>query len=159
MYVGQNFGAGFYNDHHFHFGYHIYAAAVLSRFDYVWAKKYYEHVLLFVRDIANPSPQDPYFPTWRHKDWYLGFSWASGIVTTRGLPYPNGRNQESVSESINAYEAIALYGDVMTNVFEGSRAPLDVKNRRIAERINDMGRLLYGNNKDINVLSYHISKS
>ena len=24
---GQNFGAGFYNDHHFHFGYHIYAAA------------------------------------------------------------------------------------------------------------------------------------
>jgi endo-1,3(4)-beta-glucanase len=25
---GQNFGAGFYNDHHYHFGYHIYAAAV-----------------------------------------------------------------------------------------------------------------------------------
>ena len=81
---------------------------------------------------------------WRHKDWYLGFSWASGIVTARGLAYPNGRNQESVSESINAYEAIALYGDVMTRVFEGSRLPTDIKNHRIAERINDMGRLLFG---------------
>jgi endo-1,3(4)-beta-glucanase len=27
---GQNFGAGFYNDHHFHFGYHIYAAAGMT---------------------------------------------------------------------------------------------------------------------------------
>jgi endo-1,3(4)-beta-glucanase len=26
--MGQNYGAGFYNDHHYHFGYHIYAAAV-----------------------------------------------------------------------------------------------------------------------------------
>lgn len=38
---------------------------------------------------------------------------------TAGLPYPNGRNQESVSESINAYESLALYGAVMTQVFEG----------------------------------------
>jgi endo-1,3(4)-beta-glucanase len=29
---GQNFGAGFYNDHHYHFGYHIYAAAVGKKF-------------------------------------------------------------------------------------------------------------------------------
>ncbi len=26
--LGQNFGQGFYQDHHFHFGYHLYAAAV-----------------------------------------------------------------------------------------------------------------------------------
>jgi endoglucanase Acf2 len=30
---------------------------------------YAEHVLMYARDFANPSPQDPYFPTWRHKDW------------------------------------------------------------------------------------------
>lgn len=29
----------------------------------------------------------------RHFDWYLGHSWASGIVTS-----PNGKNQESTSE-------------------------------------------------------------
>ena len=68
---GQNFGAGFYNDHHFHFGYHIYAAAVVSKFDRKWGKRFFQHVLLLIRDIANPSPQDPYFPTWRHKDWYV----------------------------------------------------------------------------------------
>ena len=28
--AGSNFGAGFYNDHHFHFGYHIFAAAVVA---------------------------------------------------------------------------------------------------------------------------------
>jgi hypothetical protein len=26
--MGQNFGQGFFQDHHYHFGYHIYAAAV-----------------------------------------------------------------------------------------------------------------------------------
>ena len=35
---------------------------------------------------------------------YLGFSWASGVVTIDGKPYPNGRNEESSSESISAYE-------------------------------------------------------
>lgn len=110
--AGQNFGAGFYNDHHYHFGYHIYAAAVMSKFDNKWGREYYEHVLMLIRDIANPSRDDPFFPTWRHKDWYLGFSWASGIVTIDGKPYPNGRNQESSSEAISAYEAVALFGDV-----------------------------------------------
>lgn len=57
-----------------------------------------------MRDIANPSGDDPFFPAWRHKDWYLGFSWASGVVTIEGKPYPNGRNEESSSESISAYE-------------------------------------------------------
>jgi len=46
----------------------------------------------------------------------LGFSWASGIVTTiQGKPYPNGRNQESASEAIAAYEAVALYGQAMVS--------------------------------------------
>ena len=66
---GQNFGAGFYNDHHYHFGYHIYAAAILCKYDHAWARQYYDHVLMLVRDIANPSDSDPYFPTFRHKDW------------------------------------------------------------------------------------------
>lgn len=136
--MGQNFGAGFYNDHHYHFGYIIYAAAVVCKFNHAWCKKYHEHVSLLIRDIANPSKDDPFFPTFRHKDWYLGFSWASGIVTIQGNPYPNGRNQESSSEAISAYEAVALYGDVSAKAFSG----VDSEKYGSALRMRDMGRLL-----------------
>jgi len=38
-------------------------------------------------------------------------------VTIGGEAYPNGRNQESVSEAIAAYEAVALLGEVLSHVF------------------------------------------
>ena len=75
----------------------------------------FENVLLLVRDIANPSENDLYFPLFRHKDWFQGSSWASGI------PYPaylNGKNQESSSEAIAAYEGVALFGKVMHVIWE-----------------------------------------
>lgn len=111
---GLNFGNAFYNDMHFHYGYHIYGAAVVSYFDPDWGRQMWEQVLLYIRNIANPSDADTYFPTWRHKDWFQGHSWASGIAT---LP-PNGKNQESSSESIAAYEAIALYGKAMKSAWK-----------------------------------------
>ena len=49
---------------------------------------------------------DPYFTQWRYFDWYVGHAWAGGI-----FPIPEGRNQESTSESINAWYAIQLYGE------------------------------------------------
>lgn len=84
LFAGQNFGTGFYNDHHFHYGYFIYAAAVLARLSPSWTRAHHERVLVLIRDIANPSTHDPFFTTFRHKDWYLGSSWASGIVTNQG---------------------------------------------------------------------------
>lgn len=66
---GENFGAGYYNDHHYHFGYHIYASAVVAKFNHTWGRSFHQHVLLLVRDIVNPSEKDNYFPQWRHKDW------------------------------------------------------------------------------------------
>ena len=140
--AGQNFGAGFYNDHHYHFGYHIYAASVVARFDPSWGRRFFEHVMMLIRDIANPSTQDPYFPTFRHKDWYLGFSWASGIVTIQGQPYPNGRNQESSSEAISAYEAVALFGDTMAKIFNDSGDDSDLVPLDASQRVREMGRLL-----------------
>lgn len=50
------------------------------------------------------------------QDWFLGSSWALGIPTLGGVPYTNGRNQESSSEAVNAYDAVALYGHVMAQV-------------------------------------------
>jgi hypothetical protein len=58
-------------------------------------------------DIANPlakgeqgasGPASPHFPLARHKDFYDGHSWASGL-----FDQANSKSQESVSEATNAY--------------------------------------------------------
>ena len=100
-----------YNDHHFHYGYHIYAAAVVAKHRPEWAREYFERILLYIRDIANPSADDQYFPQFRQKDWYLGNSWAAGLMSMELSPH--GREQESSSEAIAAFEGIALYGNAM----------------------------------------------
>lgn len=84
----------------------------MAHFDEDWAKQYFDKVMLLVRNIANPSKQDKYFPLFRHKDWFRGFSWASGVANP---PYLNGKNQESSSEAIAAYESVAVYGQVMVS--------------------------------------------
>jgi endo-1,3(4)-beta-glucanase len=108
--AGLNFGTGFYHDHHFHYGYFIYAAAVIAAYDRdprrSWSRKHHQKVLMLIRDIANPTREDIHFPMCRHKDWFMGSSWANGIEA----PNPNGRNQESSSEAVAAYEGVALYG-------------------------------------------------
>lgn len=108
--AGQNFGNGFYNDHHFHYGYFIYSAAVLAKFRPDWERHWRPQILTLIRDYANPSSADSKFPLARHKDWFMGFSWAGGIKFE-----PLGRNQESVSEAINSYYAVACYGTVIAN--------------------------------------------
>jgi len=132
---GLNFGNGFYNDHHFHYGYFIFSASVVAHFDPEWGKKYFEEILLLVRDIANPSETDTRFPLYRHKDWYQGSSWASGITMT----VANGKNQESSSEAIAAYEGVALYGQVMTEIW---RRDQDAQKVATSQQIADVGRLL-----------------
>ena len=81
-----------------------------------------------MRDIVNPSRLDPHFTTFRNKDWFLGSSWASGVVTNaQGQPYPNGRNEESSAEAVAAYEAVALLGQA------GMTAFLDVPDDSVTE--------------------------
>lgn len=135
---GLNFGNAFYNDHHFHYGYHIFAASVVAHFDKAWAMDNFENVLMLVRDIANPSEEDTSFPLFRHKDWYMGSSWASGV------PYPaflNGKNQESSSEAIAAYEAVALFGQVMNEIWEKEQHE---GNAAVSKQIANVGKLMAG---------------
>lgn len=94
-------------------------------------------MLLYIRDFANPSAEDKYFTQYRQKDWFLGSSWASGIVSAENSPH--GRNEESSSEAIAAYEAVALYGSVMADVF---RTSSDDEKLATAELIRDAGQLL-----------------
>ncbi|KAJ1994342.1 hypothetical protein H4R33_000303 [Dimargaris cristalligena] len=100
-----DFGNGVYNDHHFHYGYFVYAAAVIAKYDPTWLNQNQVAVMTLLRDYANPNHNDPYFPFLRQMDLFDGHSWASGI-----FPFADGRNQESTSESVNAYYAMYLWG-------------------------------------------------
>ena len=104
-------GNGYYNDHHYHWGYMIYAAAVLAHFDPSWANPAIrDSVNTLVRDIANPSASDTYFARFRHTDWFEGHSWPAGLASAE-----DGRNQESTSEATNAWYGVALWGQAIGN--------------------------------------------
>jgi endo-1,3(4)-beta-glucanase len=80
---GIDFGNTFYNDHHFHYGYFIYAAAVVGYLDPSWLTgENVDYINTMVRDIANPSAFDTFFPVFRNFDWYHGHSWAHGLYET-----------------------------------------------------------------------------
>jgi endo-1,3(4)-beta-glucanase len=132
--------SGYYNDHHFHYGYHIYAAAVVAKYDPEWGREYFDRVMLFVRDIATPSPNDKFFTQFRQKDFYLGSSWASGIISAENSPH--GRNEESSSEAIAAYEGVALYGQVMMDIFGKSSKKGDSNKQLVAKDVRDIGQFL-----------------
>lgn len=98
------------NDHHFHYGYFIRAAAEVARFDPDWAAVWGPQVELLIRDVASIVPNDPLFPRLRHFDPYAGHSWASGHAI-----FGDGNNQESSSEAMNAWYGIALWGAATKN--------------------------------------------
>lgn len=93
------------NDHHFHYGYFIRAAAEVARLDPAWAEKWGPMVKLLIRDIASPDRGDKMFPYVRCFDKYAGHSWASGDAA-----FADGNNQESSSESMNAWYGLILWG-------------------------------------------------
>lgn len=104
-----------YVDHMFHYGYYIYAASVVAALDPErqsptgWLALNKEKVNLLVRDIANPSLEDTYFPTVRTFDWFR----MQNIADTG--PDANGGNTESSSESINSNYALMAWGVVTEN--------------------------------------------
>jgi len=99
------------NDHHFHYGYFVRAAAEICRVDASWcsATNYGPMVELLIRDYAAPR-DDAMFPYLRNFDPAYGFSWASGHAN-----FVLGNNNESTSEAANAYGAIVLYGQITNN--------------------------------------------
>lgn len=99
------------NDHHFHYGYFVRAAAEICRVDAGWcgSTQYGPMVELLIRDYAA-GRDDAMFPYLRNFDPAYGFSWASGHAN-----FALGNNNESTSEAANAYGAIVLYGMITGN--------------------------------------------
>ncbi|KAK4665966.1 endo-1,3-beta glucanase [Podospora pseudopauciseta] len=104
---GADFGNSYYNDHHFHYGYFILTAAIIGHLDPSWIPANKAYVNMLVRDVANPSAADQYFPVWRNFDWYHGHSWAHGLFDTL-----DGKDQESSSEDTMASYALKMWGTV-----------------------------------------------
>jgi endoglucanase Acf2 len=100
------------NDHHFHYGYWIRAAAEIALRDPAWAApdKWGGMVELLIADIANTKRGSAEFPYLRNFDAYEGHSWASGLGDG-GF----GNNQESSSEALNAWAGLILWGEVTGN--------------------------------------------
>jgi endo-1,3(4)-beta-glucanase len=77
---GADFGNSYYNDHHFHYCYFVYTAAVIGYLDRAWLAeaKNRNWVNMLVRDYANTGTDD-YFPFSRAFDWFNGHSWVSDL--------------------------------------------------------------------------------
>jgi endo-1,3(4)-beta-glucanase len=103
--LNQDFGNTAYNDHHFHYGYFIQAAAIIGSLDPSWLAANKEWVNMLVRDAGNSVENDPHFPFSRSFDWYNGHSWAKGLFESF-----DGKDQESTSEDTMFAYAIKMWG-------------------------------------------------
>ncbi|MFT4228049.1 glycosyl hydrolase [Micropruina sp.] len=104
-----SFGSDEFNDHHFHYGYFLYAAGVLAADDSGLAEKLAPVMNLLAADIAT-SPANEHFPARRNFDSYASHSWASGTA-----PFADGNNQESASEAVTAYAGLTLWARASGN--------------------------------------------
>ena len=98
------------NDHHFHWGYFIHAAAFLEQYQPGWAAQWGDMVSLLIRDAATTDRTDPLFPYLRNFSPYAGHCWANGFAS-----FPQGNDQESTSESMQFNSSLIHYGQVSNN--------------------------------------------
>lgn len=98
------------NDHHFHWGYFIHAAAFMEQFEPGWAEKWGGMVNTLVADAASTDRNDNLFPFLRNFSPYAGHSWANGFAS-----FPQGNDQESTSESIQFASSLIHWGTITEN--------------------------------------------
>lgn len=117
---GADFGNTYYNDHHFHYGYFVYTAAVIGYLDPSWLNQGTNKawVQMLVKDFADSQAGD-YFPFSRAFDWYHGHSWAKGLFESG-----DGKDEESSSEDVFASYAIKMWGRVIQDANMEARGNL-----------------------------------
>ena len=104
--LATSFGSEEFNDHHFHYGYFFYAAAVVAADTPEAVQRWAPVLNLLAADLAT-SGDSELFPARRVFDAYAGHSWASGTS-----PFGDGNNQESSSEAVTAWNGLALWAAV-----------------------------------------------
>ncbi|WP_084101501.1 glycosyl hydrolase [Demequina sp. NBRC 110051] len=98
-----SFGSEEFNDHHFHYGYFLNAAAVAVGHDAALAEDIGPVIDQLAADIASPTASER-FPQLRSFDPVAGHAWASGMA-----PFGDGNNQESSSEAVLAWNGLAAW--------------------------------------------------
>lgn len=104
-----SFDSDTFNDHHFHYGYFTYAAALLALVDDDFRNNYGEIITLIAKDYANWDRTDERFPFFRTFDPWAGHSFAGGLGDD------NGNGQESTSEAMQGWGGIYLLGMALGN--------------------------------------------
>ena len=127
--TGFDFGNTLYNDHHFHYGYFVHAAAIIAYLHPEWLKQGLNKAWVdtLIRDYANPDVGDPYFPPCRAFDFYNGHSWATGVFSSA-----DGKNEESTSEDAFAAYAMKMWGFVTGDANMEARGNLQLSIMRNA---------------------------
>ncbi|KAL5116363.1 endo-1,3-beta glucanase [Pleosporales sp. CAS-2024a] len=113
------FGNTYYNDHHFHFGYFVYAAAVIGYLDAEWLQQgdHKAWTNMLVKDFAEADYDGRDYPWARSFDWWHGHSWAKGLFESA-----HGKDQESTSEDGFASFAVKMWGRVIGDGMMEKRA-------------------------------------
>ena len=126
--LATSFGSEEFNDHHFHYGYFFYAAAVVAADRPELAERWAPVLNLLAADLATSGGSE-YFPDRRVFDAYAGHSWASGAS-----PFGDGNNQESSSEAVTAWNGLALWADVSSQAHLATEAGWMLSNEAASSR-------------------------
>ncbi|OAL06307.1 endo-1,3(4)-beta-glucanase 1 precursor [Phaeosphaeriaceae sp. SRC1lsM3a] len=110
--TSADFGNTLYNDHHFHWSYFVYTAAVIAYLEPEWLKENNGQnrtwTNMLVKDYAESDYNGRDFPWQRSMDWWHGHSWAKGLVESA-----DGKDQESSSEDGWSAFVVKMWGKVI----------------------------------------------
>ena len=101
------YGSEHLTDTHFHQGYFVYAAGLLSQLAPDFAANYGDFARLIAKNYANYDRKDARFPRFRTFDLWRGHSFADGNG------FPDGNNQESTGEAVNSWAGMILLGEAL----------------------------------------------
>ena len=134
-----------FNDHHFHYGYFIYASAILCMLDDDFRAQYGQMAREVARDYADwqRSADEPWF---RMLDPYCGHSFAGGLGNAG-----NGNGQESTSEAIQGWGGVWMLGAALQDqaMLEAGIMGYTLETRATAEYWFDRKR------RNIDFTKYH----
>lgn len=135
-----------FNDHHFHYGYFVYASAVLCMLDSDFKTKYGQMVREVAMDYANWHRNDGRNPWFRTLDPYCGHSFAGGMGNQG-----NGNGQESTSEAMQGWGGVWMLGAALGDqeMLEAGIFGYTLESRATAEYWFDRNR------RNIDYTKYH----
>ncbi len=105
--IPASYGSEHFTDTHFHQGYFVYAAGLLSQLQPDFAASYGDFARVIAKNYANYDRADTRFPRFRTFDIWRGHSFADGNG------FPEGNNQESTGEAVNSWAGMILLGEAL----------------------------------------------